>query len=156
MLTLGTGSGPTEYLLPVRSRRGSRPMSSSGVESMMSWTSDHSSLLPMPGGHRGVPAPLKAALGPLSTDPSWTPQQARLSAGALPGLGKQELFPGWVALVPGTVPPFYDPTSTDPFFFFPFPRLLRWHLQHTEVPRLGLTSELQLPAYTRAPATPDP
>ena len=29
-------------------------MSSSGVESMMSWTSDHSSLLPMPGGHSGA------------------------------------------------------------------------------------------------------
>ena len=29
------------------------------------------------------------------------------------------------------------------------------HLQHMEVPRLGAESELQLPAYTRATATPD-
>ena len=30
------------------------------------------------------------------------------------------------------------------------------HLQHMEVPRLGVESELQLPAYTTATATPDP
>ena len=30
------------------------------------------------------------------------------------------------------------------------------HLQHMEVPRLGFKSELQLPAYTIATATPDP
>ena len=29
------------------------------------------------------------------------------------------------------------------------------HLQHTEVPRLGVESELQLLAYTTATATPD-
>ena len=29
-------------------------------------------------------------------------------------------------------------------------------LQHMEVPRLGVESELQLPAYTTATATPDP
>ena len=29
------------------------------------------------------------------------------------------------------------------------------HLQHMEVPRLGVESELQLPAYARATATPD-
>ena len=28
--------------------------------------------------------------------------------------------------------------------------------RHTEVPRLGVESELQLPAYTTATATPDP
>lgn len=79
--TPGTGSGPSEHLLPVRSRRGSRPMSSSGVESMMSWTSDHSSLLPMPGGHsgawvgggRGLLAPPVAVLEPPSPE---TPGQA--------------------------------------------------------------------------------
>ena len=30
------------------------------------------------------------------------------------------------------------------------------HPQHMEVPRLGVESELQLPAYTTATATPDP
>ena len=29
------------------------------------------------------------------------------------------------------------------------------HLQHVEVPRLGVASELQVPAYTTATATPD-
>ena len=36
-------------------------------------------------------------------------------------------------------------------FFFLGP-----HLRHTEVPRLGVGSELQLPAYTTATATLDP
>ena len=36
------------------------------------------------------------------------------------------------------------------FFFF-----LWLHLQHMEVPRLGVESELQLQAYTTATATPD-
>ena len=35
-------------------------------------------------------------------------------------------------------------------FFF-----LRLHLRHMEVPRLGVTSELQLLAYATATATPD-
>ena len=38
------------------------------------------------------------------------------------------------------------------FFFFIFES----HLQHMEVPRPGVESELQLPAYTTAMATPDP
>ena len=33
---------------------------------------------------------------------------------------------------------------------------LALHPQQMEVPRLGVKSELQLPAYTRATATPDP
>ena len=33
---------------------------------------------------------------------------------------------------------------------------LRPHLRYMEVPRLGVQSELQLPAYTTATATPDP
>ena len=37
------------------------------------------------------------------------------------------------------------------FFFF----LFRAHLQHMEVPRLGVEWELQLSAYTTATATPD-
>ena len=37
------------------------------------------------------------------------------------------------------------------FFLF-----LRPHPWHMEVPRLGVKSELQLPAYTTATATPDP
>ena len=39
-------------------------------------------------------------------------------------------------------------------FFFSF--FLGPHLQHMEIPRLGVESELQLPAYTTATATPDP
>ena len=39
------------------------------------------------------------------------------------------------------------------FFFFVFSGL---HLQHMEVPRLGVELELQLPAYATAIATPDP
>ena len=39
------------------------------------------------------------------------------------------------------------------FVFFSFFGL---NLQHTEVPRLGVKSELQLPAYTTATAMPDP
>ena len=38
-------------------------------------------------------------------------------------------------------------------FFFSF---LGLHLQHMEIPRLGIQSELQLPAYTTATATPHP
>ena len=38
------------------------------------------------------------------------------------------------------------------FFFFVF---LGPHLWHMEVPRLGVESELQLPAYTTAPAPQD-
>lgn len=37
------------------------------------------------------------------------------------------------------------------FFFF-----LGLHLQYMEVPRLGVKSELQLPAYTTVTATPAP
>ena len=48
-----------------------------------------------------------------------------------------------------------------PFFYFSFLLLLLFgilglHLQHVEVPRLGVELELQLPAYTTATATPDP
>ena len=39
------------------------------------------------------------------------------------------------------------------FFFFAF---LGPHLQHMEIPRLGVQLELQLPAYTTATATQDP
>ena len=38
-------------------------------------------------------------------------------------------------------------------FFLVF---FRPHLRHIEVPSLGIKSELQLPVYTRATATPDP
>ena len=38
-------------------------------------------------------------------------------------------------------------------FIFPF---LQLHLQHMEVPGLGVEVELQLRAYTTAMATPDP
>ena len=42
------------------------------------------------------------------------------------------------------------------FFFFFFFGFLGLHPRHMEVPRLGVQSELQLPAYPTAPATPDP
>ena len=44
-----------------------------------------------------------------------------------------------------------SPNSKIFFFFF----FLGPHLWHMEVPRLGLESELQLPAYTTATATRD-
>ena len=40
--------------------------------------------------------------------------------------------------------------------FFFFWSLLGTHSQHTEVSRLGVKLELQLPAYTTAIAMPDP
>ena len=41
------------------------------------------------------------------------------------------------------------------FFFFSFFFFLGPHAQHMEVPRLGLESKLQLPAYTAATAVQD-
>ena len=41
-----------------------------------------------------------------------------------------------------------------PYFFFFF--FLGLHPQHMKGPRLGVESELQLPAYTTATAMPDP
>ena len=42
------------------------------------------------------------------------------------------------------------------FFFFGFLPFLGLFPRHMEVPRLGVESELQLPAYPRATATRDP
>ena len=49
----------------------------------------------------------------------------------------------------------FDPWSGNllPFFSFLFLGLKPWHM---EVPRLGVKTELQVPAYTIATATPDP
>ena len=45
----------------------------------------------------------------------------------------------------------------DDMGFFYFLKKNSWlHLQHMEVPRLGVESELQLLAYSTATATPDP
>ena len=55
----------------------------------------------------------------------------------------------------GTKAPFSSsPSMTVMFLFFAF----FWgpHLWHMEFPRLEVKSELQLPAYTRATAMPDP
>ena len=41
------------------------------------------------------------------------------------------------------------------YFYFLFFCFLGLHLQHMEVPRLGVRLELQLPVYTTATATPD-
>ena len=51
----------------------------------------------------------------------------------------------------------FDKATLDSFsFFFFFFCSLGLHPQHMEVPRLGIKSELQLPAYTTAIATWDP
>ena len=42
------------------------------------------------------------------------------------------------------------------YFLIFFLSFLGPHPQHMEVPRLGVESELQLPAYTTATAMPDP
>ena len=42
------------------------------------------------------------------------------------------------------------------FFFFSLLFFLGLHLQHMEIPRPGVESELQLLAYTTATAMPDP
>ena len=47
-------------------------------------------------------------------------------------------------------------TATKVFIFSYLFCFLGWHPQHMEVPRLGVELELQLPAYTTAPATWDP
>jgi len=47
------------------------------------------------------------------------------------------------------------PVHVSSFHIF-FGLFLRLHLQHMDVPRLGVQSELLLPAYTRATAMPDP
>ena len=40
-------------------------------------------------------------------------------------------------------------------YFILFHLFLQLHLQHMEVPRLGVKLELQLPAYTTTTAMPD-
>ena len=62
-------------------------------------------------------------------------------------LGKASFSP---APVPGPEGPFFF------FFFFVFLSFLALHPQHKEVPRLGVQSELQLPAYTTATTMGDP
>ena len=47
------------------------------------------------------------------------------------------------------------PQWEPPFFFF-FCLFLGPNVQHIEVPRLGVKSELQLPAYATVTAMPDP
>ena len=48
------------------------------------------------------------------------------------------------------MPPSYSAYSLQTFFF------LQLHLQHMKIPRLGVESELQLPAYAPATAMLDP
>ena len=47
-------------------------------------------------------------------------------------------------------------TDQDWGILFIYLFILQLHLQHMEVPRLGVKSELQLLAYTTVTATPDP
>ena len=49
-----------------------------------------------------------------------------------------------------------DTRASPLFFSFFFSFFLELHLWHMEVPKLGVESEVQLPAYTRATATQDP
>ena len=51
-----------------------------------------------------------------------------------------------------TIPVRVSPEFVEFFCLFCF---LGLHLQHMEVPRVGVKSELQLPAYTTATETPD-
>ena len=48
------------------------------------------------------------------------------------------------------------PSPSNSFWVFLFVCFLGLHLQHMEVPRLGVKLELYLPAYATATATPDP
>ena len=58
-----------------------------------------------------------------------------------------------VPLLLGTLSPALAKPTAFPFFSFCLFRPQVWHM---EVPRLGVESELQLPAYTTATAAPDP
>ena len=64
------------------------------------------------------------------------------------------MVPGWIRFrcaTTGTPKP-----SSAFFFFLTFLFFLGLHLWHVEVPRLGVKSELQLPAYATATATWEP
>ena len=54
-----------------------------------------------------------------------------------------------------TLHPMLNSLTLSPFFFLPFV-FLGLHPRHMEVSRLGVQSELQLPAYPTATAMPDP
>ena len=76
-------------------------------------------------------------------------QQLSLRAGIPPGSPTLRSPRG--ATVVTSEPPASQGDGTAFFFFFLGP-----HLLHMEVPRLGVESELRLPAYTTAIATWDP
>ena len=62
---------------------------------------------------------------------------------------------GVMSPVVSTIPSRKSSVSASEFHCFIFFFFLRPHLQHLQVPGLGLISELQLPAYTTATAKPD-
>ena len=74
------------------------------------------------------------------------------SAGSLPHWTRPGVKPASSWLLVGFVST--TPQWELPFFFFSC--FLGPHLQHMEVPRLGVKSELQLLAYATATATADP
>ena len=75
-------------------------------------------------------------------------------------LGSKFFFPYKRSSVPQPFVEKTHPFTTELFFFgfvsFCFVCFLGLHPRHMEVPRLGVQSELQLPAYTAATATRDP
>ena len=81
--------------------------------------------------HRGPPLPVNV---PVWETPSHSPPCS--SPPMLEAKTSQKDFPSFLPPLPSSLPFFLGP-----------------HLQYTEVPRLGVESELQLPAYTTGTAT---
>ena len=73
----------------------------------------------------------------------------------VPGSGTESLPRKWQCLILNPLSHQGTPMLFIFYLFLSFV-LLGPHLQHMEVPRLGIKSELQLPAYTTATAMPDP
>ena len=88
------------------------------------------------------------AQGSASRSLSRGPAKSVLKPGRVPGPSASGT-PGHCPAVPRAR--FHRGLCLRPFYFF-----LGLHLQHMEVPRLGVESELQLPASTTATATQDP
>ena len=74
-----------------------------------------------------------------------------LAPGMPVSLARAQCFPHFSSQI---LTSFLQGTSSF-FFFFSFLFFLGPHERHVEVPRLGVTSELQPLAYTTATATPD-
>ena len=136
-----------------------RGRGSPGVLAQLFWAGDE-------GGEEEGPGPRSRA-GPRGREPGHTWENRRQSkarpwcdsCGRSLGLarGGPQLQPRYLLPLPRTTAsrcPSPAARAAAAFFFF---SLFLWlHLWHMEVPRLGVESELQLPAYTTATATPEP